>query len=699
MGEQYFDGLRGRNRLVRGNGHHRKLQLHQSKSYCNGGIKHQNEIVDLSSPDNNSYGSKNVSLFRRSSVDNNSKHETKNNIGGQHHLAKGKAICSIVPSQSVGCTKDGAFFDLTEQNGDSQPLEMAIPHGRLRNLLAEERREDQLSKNGDSFLHTTLNSSGKHSNTRKGKEKMDDNHCENVGSVLGVAGKRRLVRNGCISPENMVVRTKQFGEHIQNSLEDVEQNHIENIVSGSPSRISIADIIAGENNYRKGKGVIDPHTSMEHNINMINLSSSPINCTEEASGTNDSRRDAGFEDKVGWRRTHNCSKKVDPAAGHHSIGVNGIGSQVHQLNGKRTVKRDNVSGENSWVEFGCDCPESQDAPQAASSVYLNHNRTSEPSKATNMLHTRQRKRELNLRNLGKVSRVVSDNSDIMCPGSSGESSSRSSRFHNELIQNNLNLGESYGMRQTDSHDDLEAKARQVEADEKLARELQEQLYHEVPIFGNGEIDENIAWALQQEEDAIPTATFQNHDVSNPRSTRHSLRQPQLRSSLNSSTRRRSQPRLPTPQMSRLVTQFLNRTRAAPPSRTRNFEFPLGMELDMRLDILEALEAADADLADIGPLASIFHAQRDFNENDYEMLLALDENNHQHGGASVHQINSLPQSVVQTDNFEEACAICLETPVAGETIRHLPCLHKFHKDCIDQWLSRKTSCPVCKLSIT
>ncbi|GKV35293.1 hypothetical protein SLEP1_g43589 [Rubroshorea leprosula] len=302
MGEQYFDGLRGRNRLVRGNGRHRKLQLHQSKSYCNGGIKHQNEIVDLSSPDNNSYGSKNVSLFRRSSVDNNSKHETKNTIGGQHHLAKGKAICSIVPSQSLGCTKDGAFFDLTEQNGDSQPLEMAIPHSRLRNLLAEERREDQLSKNGDSFLHTTLNSSGKHSNTHKGKEKMDDNHCENVGSVLGkgkaidpsggsnetekkmsasnhsvvlpgVAGKRRLVRNGCISPENIVVRTKQFGEHIQNSLEDVEQNHIENIVSSSPSRISIADIIAEENNYRKGKGVIDPHTSMEHNINMINLSS------------------------------------------------------------------------------------------------------------------------------------------------------------------------------------------------------------------------------------------------------------------------------------------------------------------------------------------------------------------------------------------------------------------------------------------
>lgn len=99
-------------------------------------------------------------------------------------------------------------------------------------------------------------------------------------------------------------------------------------------------------------------------------------------------------------------------------------------------------------------------------------------------------------------------------------------------------------------------------------------------------------------------------------------------------------------------------------------------------------------------------------NDYEMLLALDNDNDRHTGASAEQINRLPLSQVQVvmtsfyklnsyvhivtfdlsllyfcchrpwlqvDNSGEACAVCLETPSVGDQIRHLPCLHKFHKE--------------------
>ncbi|GKU98603.1 hypothetical protein SLEP1_g11589 [Rubroshorea leprosula] len=516
-GEQCFDGQRGRSRLVRENDHHRKLQLPRNKRHCNGGMESQKEIIDLSSPENNPHGSKNVSLFRRSSVDKNSKRETRSSTIGGQHSDKGKAMYSNVPSKSFGSRKDDSILDLTEQNGHGQPLEMALLHGRSRNLLAEERR------NGDSVLHTTLNASGISSNTHKGKEKVDDNQYRRVGSVVGhrkgiddlsgsheietktsasnhsvvlprVTGKKRLVRNGCISPENIVIRAKQSGDHLENCSKDVEveRNHVGDVVSNSPSTINIADIVAEENYYRKGKGLaINPHTSMEHDINIINLSSSPVSCIE-ASETNDSCRDGGFEDKGGWRSTHNHSKNVDPAAGHHFLGLNGSGSQINQHNKNRMVKNDNVSGENSRIAFGCDGLQSQGAPQAASTSVSKPNHRSEGSKATTMLHTRQRKHEPTLRNLGKASRMVSDDSNIICLGASGESSSRSSRIHNEQFQNNLDPDESYGMRQTESHNDLEDRARQVEADEKLARELQEQLYHEVPTLGNGETYNNLS---------------------------------------------------------------------------------------------------------------------------------------------------------------------------------------------------------------
>jgi hypothetical protein len=46
-----------------------------------------------------------------------------------------------------------------------------------------------------------------------------------------------------------------------------------------------------------------------------------------------------------------------------------------------------------------------------------------------------------------------------------------------------------------------------------------------------------------------------------------------------------------------------------------------------------------------------------------------------------------------------CVICLETINGGDVIRHLPCGHTFHSDCITPWYRRRhNTCPICVLCL-
>ncbi|XP_062109081.1 uncharacterized protein LOC133819762 isoform X2 [Humulus lupulus] len=741
--ENPSNGLRSRDKFVPENGRSRKIVIKPPKSFGNPatadfGIHNVNSSLE------NSSASQNAHMFRRAFVDKTagSGHRARQ-ASGVRNMDKGKTICTDISSNFQDSSK---HFDFPKQSGNAERGSTVCLYGAPTHILAEDKRKGQTALS-DNSSGSFIPDISKTRNALKGKEKIDEHASKCSGldmnrrevislspdiqhktgghmsphSVTTSRGMRRisLVRGGCISPQN-VAKVEQ----LKNSSKNIEQSDAGNVVYNCPQPlVDLSDVIAEENGSServKGKAVFTiPDTPNEQKGKSFRAASSSFATgTGEAKGVSNGGRDESgcSQSLVGWRNTHNNSRKLDNSMGdvalHLSRQMDGRRNSFHQPLDRRTGSR-----RNSQTE--CDFAEGQNQVLTAPSVSQMEQSRGAP-RAEMILPKRLKKQgsPSSSRNNGECSTSILEDSDVLFLGSSKESTNtRSSRLHRsrsraipgqaievDVLSSPVRNSSPQILDCTDN-DDSEARARQVEADEMLARELQEQLYHEMPIVGGSEIDEHFAWAMQRQENSSSGA---GQNDSHLRGSEMSLlqRQPRSRSSQNRSNRTQNPPnrrltgaRAPTSSRMAQLRSRMYRQHYNVSNRGRNFRFPLDMDLDMRLDILEALEAAVGDLNDGDMGNHIFQVQRDFNENDYEMLLALDEQNHQHAGASANQINSLPQSVVQTENLEEACAICLESPGVGETIRHLPCLHKFHKDCIDPWLSRKTSCPVCKCSIT
>lgn len=45
--------------------------------------------------------------------------------------------------------------------------------------------------------------------------------------------------------------------------------------------------------------------------------------------------------------------------------------------------------------------------------------------------------------------------------------------------------------------------------------------------------------------------------------------------------------------------------------------------------------------------------------------------------------------------DDQCTVCLNSLKHKDVLRRLPCQHCFHTGCIDEWLSRKSQCPMCR----
>ncbi|XP_042478529.1 uncharacterized protein LOC122059659 isoform X2 [Macadamia integrifolia] len=699
-------------------------------------------IAEVLAPDCRIQDGNNRKVIDLSSPKINGGDTRRKMVAGNINLDRGKGLCTEIPSRHSACLNKNGVLNLTGQHEHTGIPERAC--GKLGDFMAEEVRGGSIAANGFSSLHPVTNSSRAPSNGCKGKSKIDDtciftavasdhtrsfdlNHdsqpntremtLESLQPIMSPrrTGQKRLVRNGCISPFN-IARAKQTSENHCKSSVDVEQTDVGRVITNveAPScqkNILSPDSESNQADVVKGKRVMrDANPTDEHDVEGMHLPSrgSLIHMEEDIgirAGSGNAFR--CFEGIGGWRSTRSRSKMPSALAYDEVV----CPSRSDQRHVNRTENRDHMGAVNNsstsdFVEI-TDRYSLQQNPNSLSSVLSESDRVNGQQRGANKLMRRQKKQGSTRSNVGQCSTSTPDDSGIAHLLSSGDPlNARSTRRRNPDCRGNSGSvividefspetrgGNSVDISQLVDNDS-DTRARQLEADEILARQLQEQFYSELP-GAVGELDANIARTLQQEEDARNASHRGNLHAPHPRnpSMSHLYRQYPSRSFRNLSVRtaNRAQP----PRSARI-----GRSRTS--SRTlssggRNLQFPPDLDFETRIDILEALEAAVGNSNDMRRAGHVF--QRDFNENDYEVLLALDENNHQHGGASAHQINSLPQSTVQTVNFDEACAICLETPSTGDIIRHLPCLHKFHKDCIDPWLRRRTSCPVCKSSIT
>ncbi|KAF6162538.1 hypothetical protein GIB67_003084 [Kingdonia uniflora] len=72
------------------------------------------------------------------------------------------------------------------------------------------------------------------------------------------------------------------------------------------------------------------------------------------------------------------------------------------------------------------------------------------------------------------------------------------------------------------------------------------------------------------------------------------------------------------------------------------------------------------------------------------------------GMSGDLIERIPKIKITTKNNVDAsgekisCSVCIQDLQVGEIVRSLPhCHHMFHLPCIDTWLAKKGSCPLCR----
>ena len=96
-----------------------------------------------------------------------------------------------------------------------------------------------------------------------------------------------------------------------------------------------------------------------------------------------------------------------------------------------------------------------------------------------------------------------------------------------------------------------------------------------------------------------------------------------------------------------------------------------------------------------------------NANEIQIYIEMEETpyippSHVDGFKTCKEINDSigKYEKVKKEDLDKECSICIEGFQEKEFKRAIPeCKHCFHKKCIDKWLKKNPSCPICRVAVT
>ncbi|XP_054161376.1 E3 ubiquitin-protein ligase Arkadia-like [Oppia nitens] len=104
---------------------------------------------------------------------------------------------------------------------------------------------------------------------------------------------------------------------------------------------------------------------------------------------------------------------------------------------------------------------------------------------------------------------------------------------------------------------------------------------------------------------------------------------------------------------------------------------------------------------IGPLLSRHMTAR---LEDYWRIIQSRQTINRGASQTIIERNTFPHKYKRIklstpeDDCIEKCTICLSEFEDNEDVRRLPCMHLFHIECVDQWLTTNKRCPICRVDI-